>query len=310
MFVITQRSFGGPEVLVGTEIERPVAGRGEVLVRVGAAGVNRVDAAVRAGHFPPFPEPPAVLGWDVAGRVEAVGEGVTRFEVGDEVFGLARFPREAGAYAEYVAAPAEELAPKPRALTMAEAGALPLAALTAWQSLVGIASVQPGQRILIHAAAGGVGHLAVQIAKVRGAHVIATAREANHPFLTDLGADELIDYTVADFAATVAPVDVVLDLVGGEYAPRSLRVLRPGGLLVTAIGHDPGLTAEEAERHGRRFETVSVVPSGADMVSLGVLAEAGRLRVHVEREFPLAEAAKAHALAETASARGKTVLIP
>lgn len=310
MFAITQHSFGGPEVLVGTEIERPRPGRGEVLVRVRAAGVNPVDAAVRAGYFPPFPEPPSVLGWDVAGTVEELGEGVTRFDVGDEVFGLARFPAEAGAYAEYMTAPDKDLAPKPRALSMAEAGGLPLAGLTAWQALVDIAGVQSGQRVLIHAAAGGVGHLAVQIAKVRGAHVIATAREANHPFLKDLGADELIDYTVADFAATAGPVDVVFDLVGGEYAPRSLRVLRPGGLLVTAIGHNPGLTADEAERHGMRFETVSVKPSGAGLVSLGVLAEAGRLRVHVGRELPLAEAAKAHTLAETESARGKTVLIP
>ncbi|MFG2003758.1 NADP-dependent oxidoreductase [Spirillospora sp. NPDC048911] len=310
MFAITQHSFGGPEVLVGMEAERPRPGRGEVLVRVRAAGVNPVDAAIRAGHFPLFPEPPSVLGWDVAGVVEAVGEGVTRLAVGDEVFGLLDFSQEAGAYAEYAVAPAEDLAPKPQALSMAEAGGLPMAALTAWQSLVGIAGVQSGQRVLIHAAAGGVGHLAVQIAKVRGAHVIATAREANHAFLKELGADELIDYTVTDFAAEAAPVDVVFDLVGGEYAPRSLSVLRPGGLLVTAIGHNPGLTADEAEAQGMRFASVFVKPSGADLVSLGVLAEEGKLRVHVERELPLAEAAEAHTLAATRSSKGKTVLIP
>ncbi|MFI1970464.1 NADP-dependent oxidoreductase [Streptomyces cinnamoneus] len=310
MQAITQLSFGGPEVLHLTEVERPQPGPGEVLVRVRAAGVNPVDSAVRAGFFPLFPTPPAVLGWDVAGEVAAVGAGVTRFEVGDEVHGMPRFPEAAGAYAQYVVAPAGQLAPKPAALSMTEAGALPLAGLTAWQALVDIADVQPGQRVLIHAAAGGVGHLAVQIAKARGAHVIGTARADNHAFVESLGADELIDYATTDFATAAGQVDVVLDLVGGEYAPRSLRTLRPGGLLVTTVGHHPGLTAEEAQEHGIRFETVFVEPSGPAMERLGALAEAGKLRVHVGRELPLADAAKAHELGATGRAKGKTVLIP
>ncbi|MEV4738824.1 NADP-dependent oxidoreductase [Streptomyces sp. NPDC049555] len=310
MFAITQRSFGGPEVLHGTQAERPQAGPAEVLVRVRAAGVNPVDSAVRAGRFPLFAEPPFALGWDVAGEVVAVGEGVTRFEVGAEVYGMPRFPEAAGAYAEYVVAPAGQLALKPAALTAAEAGALPLAGLTAWQALVGIARIEAGQRVLIHAAAGGVGHLAVQIAKARGARVIATARSDNHAFVTSLGADEVIDYTTTDFTTAAGPVDVVLDLVGGEYASRSVRTLRPGGLLVTTVGHHPGMTAEEAEQYGVRFEAVFVQPSGPDLESLGELAEAGKLRVHVGREVSLADAATAHRLAEAGRAKGKTVLIP
>ncbi|MQY06952.1 NADP-dependent oxidoreductase [Actinomadura macrotermitis] len=310
MYAITQDAFGGPEALYRTETGRPVPGPGEVLVQVRAAGVNPVDAAVRAGFFPAFPEPPAVLGWDVAGVVVELGPDVTRFAVGDEVFGMPRFPGAAGAYAEYLTAPAGELARKPAALTMAEAGGLPLAGLTAWQGLVEIARVEAGQRVLVHAAAGGVGHLAVQIAKARGAHVVATARAAAHAFVVSLGADEVVDYTAADFAAATGPVDVVLDLVGGEYAPRSLALLRPGGLLVTTVGHNPGLTADEAERHGVRFATVFVKPSGAALAGLAELAEAGGLRVHVERELPLADAAEAHRLAAKGGARGKTVLVP
>ncbi|MEU8896444.1 NADP-dependent oxidoreductase [Nocardia sp. NPDC048505] len=308
MYAITQNTFGGPEVLHGTEIDRPEPGPGEVLVRVRAAGVNPVDAAVRAGYFPLFPTPPRVLGWDVAGVVESAGADVDRFAAGAEVFGLIGFPGEAGTYAEYVVARAEQLAPKPAALSMAEAGALPLAGLTAWQALVQIAEVAAGQRVLIHAAAGGVGHLAVQLAKARGAHVIATARTVNHDFLRALGANQLIDYTSTDFATTVDIVDVVLDLVGGDYAERSAPLLRPGGMLVTTVGHNPGFTPEAAERHGIRFGTVFVQPAAQELGELATLAADGALRVHVEHEFPLGEAAKAHAPA--GGAKGKTVLIP
>ncbi|MFD0000558.1 NADP-dependent oxidoreductase [Nocardia sp. NPDC127526] len=308
MYAITQDTFGGPEVLYRTEVERPRPGAGEVLVRVRAAGVNPVDSAVRAGRFPLFPEPPFALGWDVAGVVEALGPGVTRFEVGAEVLGLTLFPKAAGAYAEYLVAPADELVAKPAALPMSAAGALPLAGLTAWEGLVNIARIEPGQRVLIHAASGGVGHLAVQIAKARGAHVIATARAEHHAFLADLGADELIDYTATDFATATAPVDIVFDLVGGDYALRSVQVLRPGALLVTTVGHNPGITPEEAESQGIRFETVMVHPSAADLAELVALTQSAALRIHVDREFALADAAKAHGA--TANAKGKTVLIP
>ena len=171
----------------------------EVLVRRSAAGVNPVDWKVRArGGF--LGEPPFTVGWDVAGVVEEVGYGVTRFAVGDRVFGMPRFPREAAAYAEYVTSPSRQLARIPDGLDDVEAGALPLAGLTAWQALVETADVQPGQRVLVLAAAGGVGHLAVQIAKARGAYVLGTARAAKHAFLSELGVDEAIDYTSEDVA--------------------------------------------------------------------------------------------------------------
>ncbi|MEV6277973.1 NADP-dependent oxidoreductase [Nocardia sp. NPDC051832] len=308
MFAITQTTFGGPEVLRGTEIDRPEPGPGEVLVRVRAAGVNPVDAATRAGHFPLFPEPPLVLGWDVAGVVEATGADADRFAVGAEVFGLIKFPAPAGTYAEYVVAPVDQLVAKPAALSMAEAAALPLSGLTAWQALVQIARIEAGQRLLVHAAAGGVGHLAVQIAKARGAHVIATARAVRHGFLAGLGVDELIDYSATDFTTATETVDVVLDLVGGDYTARSLALLKPGGLLVTTVGHNSGLTPEEAEQHGIRLEVVFVQPAAQELGALAALAESGQLRVHVEQEIPLADAARAHAL--PGGAKGKTVLIP
>ncbi len=182
----------------------------EVLVRTLAAGVNPVDWKVRArGGF--LGEPPFTVGWDVAGVVEEVGYGVTRFAVGDRVFGMPRFPREAAAYAEYVTSPSRQLARIPDDLGDVEAGALPLAGLTAWQALVETADVQPGQRVLVLAAAGGVGHLAVQIAKARGAYVLGTARAEKHPFLAELGVDEAIDYTSENVAERAHDVDVVLD---------------------------------------------------------------------------------------------------
>lgn len=207
MRAIVMQARGGPEVLKLEEVPRPEPLLTEVLVRVHAAGVNPVDAGVRAGAFPLL-APPAILGWDVSGVVEAITPGVTRFRVGDEVFGMPLFPRAAGAYAEYVAAPARQLVRRPPALDHVEAGGLPLAGLTAWQALVDIAAVQPGQRVLIHAAGGGVGHLAVQIAKARGAYVIGTASHGKHDLVRSLGADEVIDYRETDFTS------VARDLLG------------------------------------------------------------------------------------------------
>ena len=199
---ITQATLGGPDVLEVAEVPRPEPFPTEVLVRVAAAGVNPVDWKVRTrGGF--LGEPPFTVGWDVAGVVEALGGGVTRFAVGDRVFGMPRFPREAAAYAEYVTSPSRQLARTPDGMSDVEAGGLPLAGLTAWQALVETADVQPGQRVLILAAAGGVGHLAVQIAKARGAHVIGTASAGKHAFLREIGADETIDYTSEDVAARV-----------------------------------------------------------------------------------------------------------
>ncbi len=226
MRAIGQDEFGGPEVLELIEVERPEPGPAEVLVRVHAAGVNPTDSWHRATGG--LAGAVIRLGWDVSGVVEAVGLGVATLAPGDEVFGMPRHPLPAGTYAEYVTSPARHLVRKPTGLTHVQAAALPLAALTAWQALVDVAEVRPGHRVLIHAAAGGVGHLAVQIAKARGAYVIGTARSAKHDFLRGLGADELVDYTEADFETAVEPVDVVIDTIGGAYGPRSLRHPPPG----------------------------------------------------------------------------------
>src|ERR687894_1430792 len=234
MRVITQLSTGGPEVLELGQAEIPEPLPTEIRVRVGAAGVNPVDWKTRAGAgmAQVIGPPPFTVGWDVAGTVDAVGRGVTRFAVGDAVFGMPWFPRQAGAYAEFVTAPSRHFAHPPAGLSEVGAAGLPLAGLTAWQALVDIAGVQAGQRVLVHAAAGGVGHLAVQIAKSRGAHVIGTASSAKHNLLHDLGIDEAIDYRAEAFEKAVEPVDLVLDLIGGEVSVRSLDVMHPEGRLV------------------------------------------------------------------------------
>ncbi|MGW6707642.1 NADP-dependent oxidoreductase [Streptomyces sp. NPDC054956] len=296
--------WGGPETLVEREIERPEPGLNEILVRVHAAGVNPVDWKTRAsGALIAWGEVP-IVGWDVSGTVEAVGPGVTLYRPGDEVYGMPSFPRQAGGYAEYVVGAARHFAPKPASLDHVQAAALPLAALTAWQALVDTAAVAPGQRVLIHAAAGGVGHLAVQIAKARGAYVIGTASAPKHGLLRELGADELIDYRSADFAEAVADVDVVIDSLGGEAGERSLKVLKPGGHLVTLPSPDDVPAGAEGVRTGWTL----VEPDFRGLVEIASLVEEGRLRPVVEAVLPLAEAAKAHELGERGRTTGKIVL--
>ncbi|MFF3978656.1 NADP-dependent oxidoreductase [Streptomyces sp. NPDC001828] len=310
MRAIVQQAFGGPEVLTLGEAERPVPLPTEILVRVKAIGVNPVEAIIRSGAFPLHGEPPFILGWDVSGVVEHVVPGTSRFQEGDEVFGMPLFPRAAGAYAEFVAAPSRHFARKPAALSHAQAAAIPLAGLTAWQSLVEVAQVGPGQRVLIHAGGGGVGHLAIQIAKARGAHVITTASRAKHEFLRGLGADEVIDYRAVDFEDAVKDVDTVLELIGGDYADRSLRTLRPGGLLVTAIARSDAALAARTREAGFRFAGVSVEPDYVGLEAMAALAEQGLLRPYVGRALPLEEASTAHELIESGHVMGKVVLEP
>ncbi|MET7572781.1 NADP-dependent oxidoreductase [Streptomyces sp. NPDC005492] len=307
MRVITQHVLGGPEVLEVAEVERPAPRPNEILIRVRAAGVNPTDWKHRAnGGF--LGEPPFVLGWDVSGVVEAVGIGVARFSPGDEVFGMLSYPFGHGAHAEYVAAPARFFVRKPAGIDHVQAGALPLVSLTAWQALVEAAELRSGQRVLIHAAAGGVGHVAVQIAKARGAYVIGTASAGKHDFLRELGVDEAIDYRETDFAEAVKDVDVVLDTLGGDTSLRSLRVLRPGGVVVSIspIGKDDFY--EEAERLGVRAVRMLVDSDRAHMEAVADLVEAGKLRATIAGTFPLAEAAEAHALGGTGRTAGKLVL--
>lgn len=308
MRAISQDVLGGPEVLKEVEVQRPAPRPNEILVRVRAAGVNPTDWKHRAnGGF--LGEPPFVLGWDVSGVVEAVGVGVARFKPGDEVFGMLSYPFGHGSHAEYVTAPARAFAPKPASIDHTQAGALPLVSLTAWQALVEYADVRPGQRVLIHAAAGGVGHVAVQIAKARGAYVIGTASAGKHAFLRSLGADELIDYRETDFADAVKDVDVVLDTLGGETSVRSLRVLRPGGIVVSILPVGSDDFHEEAERLGVRAVRMLVDADRADMQSIVDLIEKGELRAEIAGTFPLADAAEAHALGDTGRTTGKLVLV-
>ncbi|QGV77652.1 NADP-dependent oxidoreductase [Streptomyces ficellus] len=308
MRAISQDVHGGPEVLKEVELRRPEPGPSQVLVRVRAAGVNPTDWKHR-GATMFLGEPPYVLGWDVSGVVEAVGMGVTLFKPGDEVFGMLPYPFGVGSHAEYVTGPARAFAHKPAGVDHVQAGALPLAALTAWQALVDTARVEAGQRVLIHAAAGGVGHLAVQIAKARGAYVIGTASAGKHAFLKELGADEVIDYRETDFAEEVGDVDVVLDTIGDDdYRARSLRTLRRGGLLVSILPMGGEELAARAEPLGVRTALMLVEADHAGMNAIARLVEEGSLRAAIAGTFPLAEAAKAHELGETGRTAGKLVL--
>jgi NADPH:quinone reductase-like Zn-dependent oxidoreductase len=308
MHAIVQTEFGGPEMLTYVETDLPEPGPGEVLLRVAGAGVNPGDAVLRSGRVPELVRLPWTPGNDVAGVVERVGGGVTRFAPGDEVYGMLPVTGR-GAYAEFTAAPADALTPAPKNLHLVHAGAVPLVAVTAWQALAVLARVRPGDRVLIHAAAGGVGHVAVQLARELGAYVIGTARTAHHEFLRGLGADELIDHTITDFRTAVTPVDTVLDLVGGSYGPRSLEVLRPDGLLIGA-SIDPGTDEQQAAARGLRYTWVTAEPSGALLKQVTERIEAGRLRVSVQRTYPLAEAAEAHRTIEAKRTTGKLVLVP
>ncbi|MEU5742661.1 NADP-dependent oxidoreductase [Streptomyces tendae] len=308
MRAVSQDVLGGPEVLKEVRPERPEPRPNEVLVRVRAAGVNPTDWKHRAnGGF--LGEPPFVLGWDVSGVVESVGIGVAAFRPGDEVFGMLSYPFGHGSHAEYVTAPARAFAHKPSGIDHVQAGALPLVSLTAWQALVERADVQPGQRVLIHAAAGGVGHVAVQIAKARGARVIGTASAGKHEFLRSIGADETVDYRETDFAEVVKDVDVVLDTIGGDTSLRSLRVLRPGGVVVSILPVGSDEFYEEADRLGVRAVRMLVDADRAGMEEIARLVESGKLRATIAQTFPLAEAARAHAEGETGRTTGKIVLV-
>ncbi|MBN0046804.1 NADP-dependent oxidoreductase [Streptomyces actuosus] len=308
MRAISQDAYGTPDILKEVRIPRPAPGPSEILVSVRAAGLNPTDWKHRSSEVF-LGRLPLVLGWDVSGVVEAVGYGVTLFKPGDEVFGMLPYPYGVGSHAEYVTGPARAFARKPADIDHLQAGALPLAALTAHQAIVDTADVRAGSRVLVHAAAGGVGHLAVQIAKARGAYVIGTASAAKHDFVRSVGADEVIDYRSTDFRDVARDIDMVLDPLSGDTRARSLEVLRPGGTLVSLLpGTDPGEAARAAEL-GVRVETLLVEADHAGMNAVAELVRSGALRAHVEAALPLAEAGKAHALGETGRTTGKIVLI-
>jgi NADPH:quinone reductase-like Zn-dependent oxidoreductase len=282
--------FGGPEVLRLTQLDRPEPISTEVLVRVIAAGVNPVDCKTRRGDGVArwVGPPPFVPGWDVCGVVESMGYGVTRFKVGDTVYGMPRFPRQAGAYAEYVSAPSHQFAAIPTNITPIEAAALPLAALTAWQSLVGLARIAAGQTVLVHGASGGVGHLAVQIAMAQGASVIAARRHDGE-------------------GLSPRNVDVALDLAGSQ-TEALVETLREGGLLLAVADGASDSVIAACARRGIRVEQPLVEPDGRDLEEISKLVESGKLKVNVEDVMPLAQAASAHERIEQGGRKGKLVL--
>lgn len=309
MRAIIQDEWDGPDSVRLAEVPEPHPAPTEVKVRVHAAGVNPVDYYTSRGlAYNRVLDLPFIHGWDVAGVVEEVGYGVSRFQVGDRVFGMPWFPRQAGGYAEFVTAPSRHFATIPTGLGFTEAAALPLAGLTAWQMLVDVAHVTAGQRVLVSAAAGGVGHLAVQIAKARGAYVIGTARAAKHDFVRRLGADEVVDYTTTPVHEVANDVDVVIQMFGGEAGREALNCLRPGGVLVSAqAAWTPGLFERAGELNVHAYDYL-VEPDAAGMQSLAELVASGRLRVRIAAEYPLTEAAQALKVIGEGRTAGKIVL--
>jgi NADPH:quinone reductase-like Zn-dependent oxidoreductase len=299
-------SYGGPEVLRYEEVPRPEAGAGEILIKVHAAGVNPVDWKIREGHLKQMANHvlPLIPGWDFSGVVESEGPGAERFEEGDEVFGRGDLLRN-GAYAEYLVMREEEIEYKPKSVDHIRAAAIPLASLTAWQSLFEAASIQSGQSVLVHAAAGGVGHLAVQLAKWSGARVIGTASKNNLDFLRELGVDEAIDYQATRFEDVVHKVDVVLDTIGGETQKRSWKVLAKGGILVSIVSQP---SQEEADSYGVRQSFVFVRNNATQLAEISDLVDSGLLIPTVETVLPLSEAHHAQELSKAGHTRGKIVL--
>jgi NADPH2:quinone reductase len=314
MKAIAIREFGGRDKLERMDLPMPEVGNGEVLVRVKGAGVNPVDWKIREGWLKDlFPHRfPLIPGWDAAGIVERIGPGVTGFRVGDEIFAYCRKPVvHGGAYAEYIALAEEHMAFKPSNTTFTEAAGIPLAGLTAYQALVDAAKIKAGERVLIHAAAGGVGGFGVQIAKDRGALVWGTAGSRNGDYVRSLGAARVIDYSRDDFRKVVRSeypegVDVVFDCVGGDALKKSVEIVRQGGRLISIVD---SLDAGSLGRAAIRFEFVFVAPNSKELSELGRMVEQGRLKVHLEEVLPLEAAAKAHELSESRHTRGKIVLV-
>jgi len=313
MRAIVIDSTGAPEVLRVEEIPRPNKVNSEFLIKVVAAGVNPIDAKTRSGKgvSAAIPSYPAVLGNDFSGIVVETPYEAHPIKVGDEVYGMVPVPRASGTYAEYVAASSLSIARKPKALSHVEAAGVPLAALTAWGMVVEIAKAHEGQRILIHAGAGGVGHFAVQFARFFGAYVIATGSSRNSGWLKELGAHEAIDYSTSRFEDVVSNVDVVIDLVGNVHddtGTRSLSVIRPGGLIVNAPTGSWPTFIDDATALGLRATSYKVAPDGATLAVISRLLESGDVRVFVDQIFELTDAAESHTVLEQGHTRGKLVL--
>src|SRR5215471_5881955 len=313
MKAVRMHAFGDVDVLHYEEVERPVPQAGEVLVQVRAAGVNPVDWGARSYPMPSTTGAagarlPYILGWDLAGSVVALGAGVTQFALGEAVYGMPRFPGEAKVYSEYTAVPVSDLARKPERLTYQEAAAVPMAALIAWQALFDTAGLQAGQTVFIPGGAGGVGHLAIQLAKWKGAQVITTTSTRNVAFVRELGADLVIDYTRASVADVVQEVDVVLDMMGEDVLRQAFEVVKRGGWVISLLRAHRELGEQLAAQAGVRYEFILVHPSGDQLAEIARLCDADQLNVHIDAVFPLQDVAQAHQLSESRHVRGKLVL--
>ena len=304
MKAVVAHEYGAPDVLKFEEVPRPEPKENEALVRVIASGVNPADPLTLSGKYAREfgTHLPLIPGYDIAGIVEKTGVNVTKLKAGDAVYG---YPTFGGGWAEYVTVTEGEVAAKPASLNFVEAAAVPMGALTAWQALVDVAKLQPGQVILIHGGSGGVGSFAVQIAKARGARVIATASTANQDLLKQLGADVAIDYTKTKFEDVAKDVDAVLDPVGKETLARSYSVLKKGGIVMSLVARpDPA----ELEKRGIRGAAISVHPDAEDLAEIARLIDAGKIKPIVTQVLPLSEAITAQRQAATHHTRGKLVL--
>jgi NADPH:quinone reductase-like Zn-dependent oxidoreductase len=306
MKAVRIHEYGGPEVLRYEDAPRPRPCSGEVLIRVHAAGVNPIDWKVRQGFAKERLKykMPFIPGWDVSGVIETVAPGVTRLKSGDEVYCRPDISRD-GSYADYMVVKESEVALKPESIDHVSAAAIPLAALTAWQTLFDAAKLTAGQSVLIHGAAGGVGTFAVQFAKLKGARVIGTASKKNHDFLRSLGADELIDYNAVKFEDVVHDVDVVLDTVTGETEVRSYQVMKKGGIYVSILAPP---SPEKAAQHGVRCAHTFVQANPEQLREIAKLVDSGKVKPIIEKVFPLAEARAAQESNASGHTRGKIVL--
>jgi NADPH:quinone reductase-like Zn-dependent oxidoreductase len=306
MKAIVAHQWGGAEVLKVEETPVPQPKDNEILIKSFAAGVNSFDGTLLTGKYAKAfgTQLPWIPGYDVAGTVEKVGANVKKFKAGDPVYAFISIPN-GGGYAEYALAKENQAALKPETLSFVEAAGVPSVALTAWQSLVDKANVQPGQSVLIEGASGGVGIFAIPIAKVRGAKVLATASTANQDFLKQLGADVAIDYKTQKFEDIAKDVDVVVDAVGGETLKRSYPIVKTGGILVSLVGR---VDQAELDKYGIRGMSLEAQYNGDQLAEIGKLIDAKKIKVIVSETFPLADAAKALAKADTGHARSKIVL--
>ena len=313
MKAITLQKSGNAESLEIAEVTLPIIKENEVLVKVSAIGINPIDIKARSNSYVltylSGEERPVILGWDVSGTVMAAGRDVTEFKAGDAVFGMINFPGRGNAYAEYVAAPTSELSKKPANLSHEEAAAASMALLTAWQLLVNQGKVKAGNRVLIHAAAGGVGHFAVQIAKHLGAYVIGTSTAANRDFILALGADEHIDYKTNPFEENVRNVDIVLDPIGGETLSRSIGIVNSGGTVASIVTSEfTDEDQQKAKNKGVNLISVLVRSIPEDLASLTDLLEKGIIKPHISRTFAFEEIIQAHLQIETGKTVGKVVI--